>query len=61
MLSSPIQCLIEMAKIAGVGTAGLEIIANPRTADFVTANGFENPVSGMGHVAVVAFAAGGRG
>ena len=61
MLGGPIQSLIEVAEIAGVWAAGIEIITNARAADFVTANGFENAVGGVGHVAVVAFAAGGGG
>jgi hypothetical protein len=58
LLGGPVESSIEVTEVAGVGPAGIEIIANARAADFVAADRFEDAVGGVGHVAVVAFAAG---
>ena len=50
-----------MAKVAGVGAACVECDLDVRAADGVAANGFEQAVSGVRHVAVVAKAPGGVG
>ena len=57
VLGGPIQGLIEMAEIAGVGPAGLNIVDHTRAADLVTADAFENAVGRMRHVAVVTITA----
>src|SRR5256885_16637952 len=43
-----------MTKIAGIGTPGLQTRLYARIADLMTAQGFQQAVTGVGHVAVVA-------
>src|SRR6185503_12781367 len=57
----PPQASVQVAKIAGIGPAGLETGLDGRGINRVRANRLEQAVGSVGHVAVVAEAAGGGG
>ncbi len=59
MIGSPCQGSIEMAEIACVGASGRQLVADIRAANLGTANGGQNAVGGMRHVAIVTLAPGG--
>ena len=61
VLRGPVECLVEVTQVAGVGTTGLEGGRHVGRLDRVTADRFEQPVRCVRHVAVVTVAAGGIG
>ena len=58
VLRGPIECLVQMAKVTGIGPAGLDIVEHARTADLVAADALEDAIGGMRHVAVIAITTG---
>lgn len=54
MAGCPIQRFVQVAKIAGVGTAGFKLAGDAGAADFMASNRLEHPIGGVRHVAIVA-------
>ena len=53
MLSRPSKGLIQMTEVAGIGPPRCLRDGDIRAVHFMTANGLEQGIGGMGHMAVV--------
>ena len=57
VLAGPFKCLVEVAKVAGVGPAGLQLRFDAGRVNLMAADALEKAVSSVRHVTVVTVAA----